>query len=138
VNSIILDQEKGVDPMLSYCFYCQKEKNELILAGVAGRRIRREAGANTDARGLCFSKEPCDECKSIMEQGVIFISVKDGEHGSDNPYRTGGWCALTLEAAERMGIDIEKQRVFFIEDSMYDKIGLPRNKNIDNRKREKE
>ena len=133
MGHIILDPEKGVDPMLSYCFICNKEKNELILAGVKGKRIRHSAGVSQDARGVCFNKEPCDECKSIMEQGVIFISVKDGESG-ENPYRTGGWCALTLEAAERMGIDIEKQRVFFMEDSMYDKIGLPRNQNIDNRK----
>ena len=136
MSHIILDQEKGVDPMLSYCYYCQKEKNEIILTGIMGNIMRKRAGASEYARGLCFDKEPCDECKSIMQQGVIFISTKDGESG-DNPYRTGGWCALTLEAAERMGIDIEKQRVFFIEDSMYDKIGLPRNQNIDNRKKEK-
>lgn len=128
-----IDPEKGLDPMLSYCFVCNKEKNELILAGTMGNRIRRESGAGKDARGVCFNKEPCDECKSIMNQGVIFISVKDGEKG-DNPYRTGGWCAIKLESAEEMGIDISKNRMFFIEDSMYDKMGLPRNEHIDNRK----
>jgi len=133
---LILDKENGVDPMLSYCFYCGKEKNEILLTGINGKFIRRSAGVSQNTRGLCFNKKPCDECKSIMEEGVILISIKNEESG-DNPYRTGGWCAVTIDAAKRIfkDVDIDKQRVFFLEDKIYDAIGLPRDVSIDNRKK---
>lgn len=138
MDRIYLDPKKGVDPMLSYCYLCQKPKNEIFLTGIKGSRIRKEAGVHEDARGVCFDKVPCDECKSIMEQGVILISVRDNEPQSDNPYRTGGWCAVKPEAAKRMfdNIDFDKNRVCFIEDKAWDLIGLPRNQEIDNRKKD--
>ena len=126
-----LSKEKGLDPMLSTCFLCGKEKNEIILTGIVGDTIRQKAGVHRDARSLCFNKEPCDECKSYMEIGVIFISTKDGENGSDNPYRTGCFSVVKLEAAKRWGLDIDKSRVYFVEDKIWDKMGLPR-ENINN------
>jgi len=129
---LILSKERGVDPILSQCFICLKDKNEIILAGAAGSRIRENAGAHPDARSLCFNKEPCDECKKFMEQGIILISVKAGSD-HENPYRTGGWCVVTEEFAKRVLLNYDvNNRVAFVEDEAWDKIGLPRNDKEEN------
>ena len=76
---------------------------------------------------MCIDKQPCDECKKMMEMGVLLVSVKDGtDH--ENPYRTGSICVIKPEAAQRMfGSSIGSSRMAFVEDEAWDKIGLPRN-----------
>ncbi len=99
--------------------------------------------------------EICDKCKGYMEQGIIVISVRDGEgdimkaeleaarsrHNRssddeffhlDNPYRTGGWVVLKQEAIERMLSDNPEilkstleHRMLFMEQAMWDLVGLP-------------
>lgn len=124
---LILSKERGVDPILSQCFICLKNKNEIILAGAAGRVIREKAGAHPDAGTLCFNKEPCDECKKFMEQGIILISVKAGSD-HENPYRTGGWCVVKEDAVKKIFVNYDiNNRMAFVEDEAWDKIGLPRN-----------
>jgi hypothetical protein len=76
----------------------------------------------------CYDKEPCDKCKEYMKQGIILISVRDGE-GGDNPYRTGGWTVIKEEAVRRMFKDVDLyKRVAFVHDSVWDMVGLPREK----------
>ena len=102
------------------CYWCMKDKGGILLH-TRGKDI-------SEIHGKAIDKEPCDECKALMEQGVILISVKDEEEGSENPYRTGGWWVITLEAFNRIfeGLDTDKQRVYFIPDNVCDKIGLKR------------
>ena len=69
---IRLHHQHGLNPSINVCFFCNKEKNEIVLLGAA---IRDEA-----PHKAVWNKEPCDECKEFMTKGVIFISVKD-------PYR---------------------------------------------------
>ena len=119
-----LSHKHGVNPTIPRCFYCWRDKNELILAG----RLRDDAEA---PKNSVWDMNPCSECEGYMEQGVIFISVRDGEmekvereleieranysrtynslaqqkrhpfHFVPNPYRTGGWAVVTAEAVER-------------------------------------
>ena len=39
-----------------------------------------------EMNGKVIDKEPCEECKKLMEQGIMFCSVRNGEKG-DNPYK---------------------------------------------------
>lgn len=74
--------------------------------------------------GPVFDKTPCDECKGYMDQGIIIVTVRDGET-SQNPYRTGGFYVLKQEACERMFRDVDLSgRFLFIEDSVARRIGL--------------
>lgn len=118
--NIRLSKEHGLNPTVPLCFYCQQPKNEIILMGANGGR---EAPKNA-----VFDKVPCGTCKDYMRQGVILISVRDGEESKakDNPYRTGGWWVLKQEACESVfgGIDFNKQRVMFIPDAVAEKVGL--------------
>lgn len=71
------------------------------------------------------------KCKDYMKQGIILISVRDGEKGN-NPYRTGGWCIVRDEVITRIVNSPElvesilKHRVSFISDIVWDQIGLSR------------
>jgi hypothetical protein len=101
------------------CYVCGKEKNEVALLGAA---YKGEAPMH-----MILDKEPCDECKGLMAQGVMLISVRDGEHG-ENPYRTGKVVVVKEEAAQKMFTGFYG-RMAFIEDSAWKKIGLPEGEN---------
>jgi hypothetical protein len=79
-----------------------------------------------------WNNEPCEKCKSYMEQGVILVSVKDEEVGSNNPYRTGGWVVVKesmvrdVVSPPELAEEICKKRFSFVPDKAWDLLGLPR------------
>ena len=123
MSKISLSKNHGVNPAVPKCFFCGNDKNELVLAG----RMKDDAEA---PKGAIWDMRPCDECREYMDQGVILISVRDGEMEKvekdeqralaeyerlsswkrrkfafqyiPDPYRTGGWCVMKDEAIERM------------------------------------
>lgn len=131
-KGIILSKKYGVNPAIPLCFYCNKPKNQIILAG----RIRRVGDFDAEApRNMVWDREPCEECKGWMEKGILFISVDEAKSKGDlkNPYRTGGWAVVKDEAVERMGIQppellaqILKRRTCFLPDEVWNMLGLPR------------
>jgi len=127
-RGIRLSKRYGVNAAIPVCFYCGKEKNELVLAG----NIGKGRGDIEAPKGKVWDMEPCEECKGWVEKGVILVSVKDREVG-DNPYRTGGWVVLKDEAVERMfqgeaKDDLLRKRFGYVEDKVWDLVGLPREK----------
>lgn len=102
------------------CFYCNKPK-----AIALDRRMKKSL-----PREAVYDKEPCDDCKKYMEQGIIFISVKPAiQEERENPYRTGGWWVIKEEAVKKflsgeMLKDVLRKRVCFVEDEVCEKIGL--------------
>ena len=44
--SIKLSPKHGLNPTIATCFYCGKDKNELILAGKINKKRRRNAYAH--------------------------------------------------------------------------------------------
>jgi hypothetical protein len=101
------------------CFLCGKPKYLLL-----DKRLRKSL-----PRSAVYDKEPCDDCKKLMEQGIIFIGVRDNEN-HDNPYRTGQWFVLKEQAVKEMPMGEElrqsilKKRVCFIEVTVMKKLGL--------------
>lgn len=127
-----LSPKHGLNPCIPRCYYCGKDKNEVLLLG----KLKGDVEA---PRGAVFNLEPCDECKGFMAQGIILISVDDrdveiepGPEGLVNPRRTGGWVVLKEEAVERIvqppGLfsQIKKSRFSFVPDEAWDVLGLPR------------
>lgn len=118
---------------LELCYYCNEPKG-IVLDTTMADSLPRQAVFNT---------EPCDKCADLMEQGIMFISVRDGEperlveakikarqewerngrqgefYYIDNPYRTGRTIVISEEAVARAGMDT-KQRVYFVEDSLWE------------------
>jgi len=123
--SLILDPKHGVNPTITQCFICGEAKNEIILTG---RKAKQIFGTEKAPMQACVNKVPCDKCKGYMKQGIILISVRNGTE-QENPYRTGGWCVVKEEMMLRVfkkEAPLFKSRVAFIEDEMWDKLGLPR------------
>ena len=79
-----------------------------------------------DYEKLRMPPKPCKECAGYMKQGVVIMSVKDG----DPNYRTGGFWVVKEEAMGRvidnpeMLADVLKRRVCLIGDSVCEKLGL--------------
>jgi hypothetical protein len=135
--SIRIHKKHGVNPTMTQCFLCGESK-EILLVGSATKRFK-DAGVPVSDDGKmpmsigAIDKEPCQKCEGYMKQGIILISTRDGEEGSDDPYRTGGWLVVKEDAVKRMGLKspaleerILKQRVCFIPDEAWDFFGLPR------------
>lgn len=125
---VYLSKKHGLGPIIPKCFYCNKDKNEIVLLGNLADRLARE---NDDylPHSTCLDNEPCDECKEFMEKGIIIISTRNGESGQ-NPYRTGGFFVVKDDLITRICNDphltenILKKRVIFMEDATLHAIGI--------------
>lgn len=125
---LALSPKHGVNPSVGFCFFCQKAK-EVLLFG----RMKNDEQAPHE---VVANMEPCDECAGLMARGIILISTDPSKTNDEtNPWRSGSWCVIRAEAVERWkeaGMDatvadsILKHRFGFIEDAVWDLIGLPR------------
>ena len=117
---ILLSEKHGVNPAIPVCFFCGKDKNEIILAG----RLRGDVEA---PRKAAWDMVPCDECKKYMDMGVVLVSVDPKSPDRQNPYRTGGWVVVKEEAAKSLfGKSLGGNRFAFVNDEVWEKIGLPK------------
>ena len=109
------------------CFFCGKDKGLVMNT----RLTHKDAENIKKMNGHAIDYEPCDECKKMMEQGIMFVSVRDGESGN-NPYRTGKMCVIKEEGVKQFSSpelfeQVKKTRFAFIEDSVWTQLGLPEN-----------
>lgn len=123
-HKILLSKKYGVNPSLMTCFYCGEDSGIALFGHLPN-------DAEAPFRAGVIDNVPCSKCKEYMKQGIILISVRNGESGK-NPYRTGGWLVLKEEALSQMGIQpqelldsILKRRVAFIPDDTWAMLGLP-------------
>jgi len=129
-----LSPKHGVNPTIPVCFYCLKEKNEVLLLGRM-KPTKDTRGVTVDSdpeapRRAVFDKEPCKECKGFMERGIVLISVLDADEGKSNPHRTGGWVVVKDEAIQRwlpakIADHILHARFAFVPDGVWGRLGLP-------------
>ena len=122
---IRLSEQHGVNPSVEKCFYCMKDIGVVLFGKMKGDKKAPEH--------VVTSTEPCDECKELMERGIILISVDEEKtEDFDNPWRSGGWCVVkedflrrVIEPGEHLDATIEK-RFAFVPDDAWDLLGLPR------------
>lgn len=117
--------EPKLEVGMIHCFICGEPKG-LVMNTVLTEKYANEI---KEMNGKVIDHEPCDKCKEIMKEGIFLISVKDGESG-DNPYRTGKVCALKDEAVKQFSTpemfeQVSKKRIAFVEDSIWEQLGLP-------------
>jgi len=117
-GSIRISEKFGVNPSLMQCFVCLEPKG-VVLFG----KLKEDVEA---PRQVCLDREPCDKCKEYMKQGIILISIRDGESGND-PYRTGGWVVVKEEALQKVITDpaLLEKRIMFVPDTAWKMLGLP-------------
>lgn len=113
-KSITLHRKHGLNPTMTQCYICGKEKGEIALLGAA---YKEEAPMK-----MIVDTIPCNECKKMIKKGIVFISVRDGEKGT-NPHRTGRILCIKEEAVKKIMKSYNpKNRVYFIEDSILDRL----------------
>jgi hypothetical protein len=125
-RGIRVSEKHGVNPSLQQCFYCGEAMGVILFGKLKPKDGDRDPAA---PRMVCLDKEPCNTCKKLMEQGVMLVSVRDGESG-ENPHRTGRLCVLREDAIRRIFASefadtVCKSRFAFVEDKMWAMIGLP-------------
>ena len=107
------------------CFFCGEPKGIIMNT----RLTKKNAKQIKEIHNHAIDYEPCDKCKALMKQGIMFVSVRDGESGN-NPYRTGKMCVIKEEAVKNMVSPelyehLKRVRFGFIEDSIWEQLGLP-------------
>jgi len=111
-KSLTLHPEHGLNPSVSLCYVCGRDK-EIILFG---KNMKEKA-----PRQAHYDKTPCEDCQKVLNNGIMLIEVKDGEQEKANnePYRTGYIVGLSLKAGKNLfpDADLSKHRIFFIEES---------------------
>ena len=138
-RDILLHPKHGLNPCLTTCFYCN-EPSEILLVGSKVQAFR-EAGVPVSSDGQMpmqigvIDMWPCSKCEGYMKQGIILISVRDGEENKigkpPNPYRTGGWVVIKEDFIDRaidneeLRAQIKKARFCFIPDEAWVALGLP-------------
>lgn len=132
---VILHPEHGVNPTMTQCFYCGKDKDILLIGKPKPEMYKQglcDASGKMKMSIGVVDMEPCNECRDYMEQGIILISAKDEDLGTKDPYRTGGWVVIKEEGFKEMINDPEllenvlKKRFCFVSDKVWDNLGLPR------------
>lgn len=120
-----LSPKHGVNPSVEICYVCGKDVGVILFGALKG---------DVEApRKACINKSPCAECKEWMTKGVICISVNPKlSQDKEDPWRSGGWAVIKDEAITRflehnteLLADVLARRVMFIEDDVWDSIGLP-------------
>lgn len=115
-KGIEVSPKYGVNPTIPVCFWCGKEKNELVLMGRVREKDRNgKAVRNSDVEmpmHVVVDYEPCDECKAQFSQGVQLIECNtravDGrppitcDDRGNEVFPTGRTVVLKEEAAQRM------------------------------------
>ncbi len=100
-GAIRLSKKFGVNPSLNLCWWCGKDKNEIILAGVFG-------GKEAPHKAI-WNYDPCDACKEAMEKGIVVVEACDREiegvavaELQQGVWATGSWSVITEDAVRRI------------------------------------
>lgn len=96
-KSIKVSPKHGLNPCMPVCFFCGKERNEIVLFGKIGREDK-EAPMKA-----VVDFEPCDECKKKFAEGVLLIEVTQSPEYIGMPiapdaYPTGRYVVVKPEA----------------------------------------
>lgn len=101
-KNIKLSPKHGLNPCIPVCFFCGKERNEIVLMGRIGDG-RKNEDFEAPMKAI-LDYEPCDDCKEKFAQGVLLVEVDDypnmpGQRMiAENAYPTGRHVVVKPEA----------------------------------------
>lgn len=87
-KSIKFHPKYGLNPTIPICFYCGKDKDEIVALGAS---YKDEAPAR-----MLLNLEPCDKCKERFKNRTLLVECKGTEPRFEN--LTGRWAAVWTEA----------------------------------------
>lgn len=117
----------GLNPTIPLCYYCGKQKNQIMLTGLAGERWARKNGISDGMMPMCVyfegDLEPCDECKKI---GISIAECVSDDDRSLTNFR----CVMKEEAFKRMFAnapfleEVLKKRVMLVPREALERMGF--------------
>lgn len=118
--SVRLHEKYGLNPTISQCIICGREKNEIALLGAG---YKGEAPMH-----MVISIEPCDECKKkYLSIGVLLVEATNeyrplrGRASKLIPVPTGSCKVIKDEAFKRMfNIEIPKKKICLVESDVFE------------------
>lgn len=126
-NEIKVSPRYGLNPTISICFWCGKERGEIALMGRIGDGRK---GEDLEApRYSVFDYEPCDSCKEMMEAGFSVFEATDHPNSATSVeiqkgvYPTGRFAVVKPEAANKIfaNSDISRGKVF-MENQLFEQM----------------
>lgn len=124
---MIVSKQHGANPTIPICFYCGKDKNEIVLLG----KLPKDKKA---PMRCLLDYIPCSECQKKMDNGVTLIEtaktpVVNGQPPiAGNEYPTGKWAVVSEDYIcnniknSEMRNNILKKKMAFLEEGVLDKI----------------
>lgn len=95
-KGIKVSPKHGLNPCMSICFWCGKEKNEIALLG-------KLPGDKEAPRSAVVDMEPCPKCKERMDLGITILEgtptpMREGIPKFHGAYPTGRWAVVKKES----------------------------------------
>ena len=127
-KSIKLSKKHGVNPTIPICFWCGKEKNEVVLLG--------HLEGNAEAP-MCMwipgDYEPCEKCKQYWTMGIVLAEAYDypilyeNQPSFHGAYPTGVNMVLTEKGVKNlftkeMVDQLIEKRLGFVDHDMMEQI----------------
>jgi len=113
---------------MSKCFWCNGEKDELILLGNKATRKEQNEWCDNKSMSVIVSYEPCEKCKEEFDKGIQLIEAQDDPVTPKQPeisegvYPTGRFWVIKREAFTD---DIPEEQTFmFIKEETAKEMGL--------------
>ena len=122
-KSIRLHPTRGLNPKLVVCYFCHKEKNELVLLGNVASSNREVQ----DSKYLVVDKKPCEWCRENMTKGIVLVEASKDSTGEI--VIRGGYAVVAEKFIRRMLTEavvegMLKHRLAFIESDAWVRLGL--------------
>ena len=120
-GSIKLHKEFGLNPTISKCIICGKQKNQIALLG-AGYKKQAPMSMVTEP-------EPCEECKKkYLSKGVMMVEAEQVHYGYSGKvkYAPTGKLAVIKDIAFKkiFKTPIPQHKIAFAEIGLLDKMGV--------------
>lgn len=124
---MIMNKQHGANPTIPICFYCGKDKDEIVLLG----KLPKDKKA---PKRCLLDYIPCPECQKEMDNGITLIETAKTPAMNGQPpiarneYPTGKWAVVSEDYIrnsiknDEMRDDILKKKMAFLEEGIIDKI----------------
>lgn len=109
------------------CPLCGKAIDGPIIIGRTAVTREDNKVERMHGRVVGMSKEPCSECKEIMEKAFLLVGVVESKtDDKNNPYRSGNIWGVRKEVAKKMfGEEMFSKGAAFIDVNIAQQMGLP-------------
>ena len=111
-SSIRLHPKYGVNPTISSCIICGKEKNEIALLGAT---YKEQAPMH-----MVISIEPCDDCKEkYLTTGIMLVECNEQRKPNGNV------AVILLEAFKKIfNVPVPLKHTVLVEQGMFSRLGI--------------